>query len=76
MTNKNDLNKVIIQWVFQYLADYGYSLKNRLPEIVHDIPLPYVGRFATSEGYIYFKHTPNLIALEQPLSKFCEINSR
>ncbi|HAT1797973.1 TPA: aminoglycoside phosphotransferase family protein [Legionella pneumophila] len=58
------LNKEIIQWGCQFLASHGYKLKNNLPETVQDTPWSYVARFATSDGYIYLKHTPEQLALE------------
>jgi hypothetical protein len=35
-----------------------------LPEIVQDTPWSYVIRFATSDGFIYLKQTPQQLALE------------
>ena len=58
------LNKEIMQWGFQYLTSHGYTLKNNLPEEVQNTPWSYVVRFITSDGYIYLKHTPELLALE------------
>lgn len=57
-------NKEIIQWGCQFLSSHGYKLKNNLPETVQDTPWSYVARFATSDGYIYLKHTPEQLALE------------
>jgi hypothetical protein len=58
------LNQEIIQWACQYLSSHGYTLKNKLPENVQNTPWSYVVRFATSDAYIYLKHTPKLLALE------------
>lgn len=60
----NNLNKEIIQWGYKYLSSHGYTLKSNLPENVQNTPWSYVVRFITSEGYIYLKHTPELLALE------------
>lgn len=60
----NNLNKEIIQWGCQYLTSHGYTLKSELPEEVQNTPWSYVIRFVTSNGYIYLKHTPELLALE------------
>jgi hypothetical protein len=57
-------NKKIIQWGRNYLSSHGYTLKSNLPEDVQNTPWSYVVRFATSDGYVYLKHTPELIALE------------
>ncbi len=64
MTGSNDLYKEIIQWGCKYLSSHGYTLKSKLPENVQNTPWSYVVRFVTSDGYIYLKHTPNLLALE------------
>jgi Phosphotransferase enzyme family len=64
VTKNNDLNKQIIQWGSQYLSSHGYSLKNNLPQTVQDTPWSYVVRFTTSDGYVYLKHTPAMLALE------------
>ena len=57
-------NKEIIQWSCRYLSSHGYTLKSNLPEIVQNTPWSYVARFATTDGYIYLKHMPALLALE------------
>jgi len=64
MTENSDLNKKIIRWGREYLTSHGYSLISDQPEEVQNTPWSYVARFATSNGYIYLKHTPKLIALE------------
>lgn len=64
MTGNDNLNKEIIHWGCKYLLSHGYTLKNNLPENVQDTPWSYVVRFATSDGYIYLKRTPELFALE------------
>lgn len=67
MRGNGNLNKKIIQWASQYLSSHGYTLKSKLPENVLNTPWSDVVRFATSEGYIYLKHTPALLALEAPV---------
>lgn len=57
-------NKAIIQWACEYLSSHGYTLQSNLPETVQDTPWSYVMRFATTDGYIYLKQTPELLALE------------
>ncbi len=64
MAENDNLNKEIIRWGSNYLSSHGYTLKSNLPENVQDTPWSYVIRFATSDGYIYLKHTPSLLALE------------
>jgi hypothetical protein len=54
----NDLDNEIIQWGSQCLLSHGYSLKSNLPEVVQNTPWSFVIRFATSDGYVYLKHTP------------------
>jgi len=58
------LNSEIIQWGSEYLKSHGYTLESHLPEDVQDTPWSYVVRFLTTDGYIYLKHTPKLLALE------------
>jgi hypothetical protein len=60
----DNLNKEIIQWACKSLSSHGYTLKSELPENVQSTPWSYVVRFATSDGYLYLKHTPQLLALE------------
>lgn len=67
VAGNNDLNKKIIQWGCKYLASHGHALKSNLPENVQNTPWSFVVRFVTSEGYIYLKHTPELLALEAPI---------
>lgn len=57
-------NDKTIQWACNYLTSHGYELKTKVPEIVQDTPWSYVIRFATSEGLIYLKQTPEQLALE------------
>jgi len=68
VTDKNDLNKEIIQWGSHHLSSHGYALKSSLPEIVQETPWSYVIRFEISDGYIYLKQTLKLIALEAIIS--------
>lgn len=63
-SESENLNQEIIQWGYEYLSSHGYTLKNNLPENVQNTPWSYVVRFATSDGYIYLKHTPELLGLE------------
>jgi hypothetical protein len=63
-SKKDKLNKDLIQWACKNLASLGYTLKSNLPENVLNTPWSYVVRFDTSQGYIYLKHTPELLALE------------
>lgn len=68
---KNDFvpKKEVIDWGFNYLIANGYSVKQNQPEYVKDSPWSYVVRFNTSAGYIYLKHTPNLLALEASITQ-------
>jgi hypothetical protein len=68
-TGNENLNKEVIQWGCNYLSSHGYTLKNNLPENVQDTPWSYVIRFATTDGYIYLKHTPKPIALEPVITQ-------
>ena len=56
--------KEIIQWSCNSISFLGYTLKSNQPEKVLITLWSYVVRFETSDGYIYLKHTPPLIALE------------
>lgn len=69
MTGNDNLNKEIIQWGYEYLLSHGYTLKSEPPENVKITPWSYVVRFATSDGYIYLKHTPNLLELEAVITQ-------
>ena len=64
VTRNDNLNNEIIQWACTYLSSHGYTLKNNLPENVQNTPWSYVIRFATTDGYIYLKQTPELLGLE------------
>lgn len=61
--NENQ-HKAINEWAYKYLSTHGYTIKNNLPETVQNTPWSYVIRYFTAEGYIYLKHTPELLALE------------
>jgi hypothetical protein len=63
------LNKEIMQWGFNYLSSHGYHLKHDQVEKVQDTPWSYVIRFSTSNGYIYLKHTPQLLGLEPDITQ-------
>jgi len=69
VTENDNLNKEVSQWGYKYLSSHGYTLKSNLPENVQNTPWSYVVRFATSDGYIYLKHTPKLLALEASIIK-------
>ena len=64
-----DLNKEVIQWGCKCLESLGYKLKSNLPENILDTPWSYILRFATSDGYMYLKHTPDMFALEPIIIK-------
>lgn len=64
VTGNDDLNKEIIQWSYKFLLSNGYTLKNKVPENVQNTPWSYIVYFKTSDGYIYLKHTPELLSLE------------
>ncbi len=59
----------VIQWSCHYLLSRGMILKSHQPEVVQDKPWSYVVRFETTDGYIYLKHTPKLIALEAEITQ-------
>lgn len=67
------LNKEIIQWGHEYLFSNGYILISNRPENVQNTPWSYVARFITSQGNIYLKHTPPLLALEAKILKTLRI---
>lgn len=69
VTGNDNLNHEIIQWGCKTLISLGYTLKSNLPENVKYTPWSYVARFVTSDGYIYLKHTPNLLALEAGITQ-------
>lgn len=52
------------KWAGNYLLAHNYTLKSNMPEEVQMTPWSHVVRFATTDGYIYLKQTPLLIALE------------
>ncbi len=64
VAGNDNLSKEIIQWSCNTLSSQGYTLKSNHPENVQNTPWSYVVRFATSDGYIYLKHTPKLLGLE------------
>ncbi len=59
-SKKND----VIQWGLGYLRSHGYTLKSNHHEDIQIRPWSYVIRYDTSDGFIYLKQTPKLIALE------------
>lgn len=60
----NNVNEDIITWALKHLSSHGYTVKCDMPEDVQSTPWSYVVRFVTSNGYIYLKRTPHLLALE------------
>ena len=60
----DNLHQEMIEWASQHLSSHGYTLKSRRPEPVLNTPWSCIARFATSDGAIYLKHTPALLALE------------
>lgn len=58
------MNNEIIQWSYKAILSHGCTLKSNVPENIQKTPWSHVIRFATSDGYVYLKHTPKLIALE------------
>ena len=64
VTGNDNLNNEIVQWACKCLSSHGYTLKSNVPENVQITPWSYVVRFATSDGYVYLKRTPELLALE------------
>lgn len=69
ITKNHPLNEAIIEWGYQTLLSHGYRLSNYLPEKVKDTPWSYVARYTTTDGYIYLKHTPPLLALEAAITQ-------
>jgi hypothetical protein len=65
----DNLNNEIIQWGCEYLLSHGYALKSNVPENVKKTPWSFVVRFVTSDGFVYLKHTPNLLALEAMITQ-------
>lgn len=59
----NDTSSMI-QWGCDTLLSLGYKLRNHQPENVKDTPWSSVFRFQVSDGYVYLKQVPELIALE------------
>ncbi|MCX7120812.1 MAG: phosphotransferase [Gammaproteobacteria bacterium] len=68
-TENHDSNKKIIRWGCDYLLSHHYKLISEQPEEVQNTPWSYVVRFKTSVGYIYLKHTPQLLALEASITQ-------
>jgi energy-coupling factor transporter ATP-binding protein EcfA2 len=64
-----NLNREIIEWALAALASQGYTLKSNEPESVKHSLWSDVVRFETTEGYLYLKHTPKLLALEAPITQ-------
>lgn len=64
VTGSDNLKKKIIQWGRNTLTSNGYILTSNFPENLQDTPWSYVVSFSTSDGTIYLKHTPKLLALE------------
>jgi RimJ/RimL family protein N-acetyltransferase len=69
-THEKQLNgKDIMAWAKESLSALGYTLKSELPECVKYAPWSQVIRVATTDGALYLKHTPELLALEAPITK-------
>jgi hypothetical protein len=66
---KNENHKDILLWSHEYLLSRGHTLNNNASETVQNVPWSYVARFATSDGYIYLKHTPKLLGLEANITQ-------
>lgn len=66
---EESLNKEMIRWARETLSTHGFTLKNEWSEKVQDTPWSYVVRFLTTDGYIYLKRTPKLIALEADITR-------
>lgn len=65
----DNLSPEVINWAFVQLSSLGYSLKSDQPQTVLNTHWSHVLRFETTQGYIYLKHTPDLIALEADIIK-------
>lgn len=65
----NSLDLEIIQWGYASLSSHGYTLKTNAPEKVQHTPWSCVLRFLTTEGWVYLKHTPKLLALEAKIAQ-------
>lgn len=59
----------LVQWGLKYLLSHGYTLQSNNPEKVQIRPWSYVIRYDTSDGFVYLKQTPKLIALEACITK-------
>ena len=59
----------LVQWGLKYLLSHGYTLQSNNPEKVQIRPWSYVIRYDTSDGFVYLKQTPKLIALEARITK-------
>ena len=62
-------NNEVILWACEYLVSLGYTLKSKQPENVQNTPWSYVARFATTDGFIYLKQTPEKLALEASITQ-------
>lgn len=65
----DEQNKKIIRWGYEYLVSHGYTLISGQPEDVQNTPWSYAVHFATSDGTIYLKRTPKLLALEPVITR-------
>ncbi len=72
LSENDNQNQEIIQWGCDYLLSHGYTLKTKRPENIVNTPWSSVVRFSTSEGYIYLKKTPALLALEAPITRILQ----
>lgn len=69
MSENDKQNKEIIHWACEKLRYLGYKIKNKRPEKMLNTPWSYVGRFETTNGYIYLKQTPAHLGLEATIIK-------
>lgn len=61
--------KKAILWALHELVSLKYATSRNTPEVVQDTPWSYVGRFLTSDGHIYLKHTPPQLSIEVSIIK-------
>ncbi len=69
LSANDNLSPEIVKWALAQLSLLGYTLKSDQPENVLNTHWSHVLRFETAAGYIYLKHTPDLIALEAQIIK-------
>ena len=59
-----ELKSQINKWALEQLTSLSYSLTDNNVENILDTPWSYLGRYQTSNGLVYLKHTPELFSLE------------